>query len=58
MDRVFRVRSFERPDALREPSLQREIIGETAKQRLTEMDVRLNEARKDYQSGTINDRWS
>ena len=47
------VRSLERPDALGEPRLEREIVGEPAEQRLAEMDVGLDETRDDHESRTV-----
>ena len=40
------MRGFHRPDALLEPVEQREVVGVAAKQRLTEVHVRLHEPRE------------
>jgi len=46
VNRLLGVRGLERPDALREPGFEREIVGEPAEQSLTEVDVRLDETGK------------
>src|SRR5881396_1804710 len=50
----FGVRGLEWPDALREPRLERQIVGEPAEERLTEVDVRLYETRKHDEAVTID----
>jgi hypothetical protein len=40
------VRGLERPDATPEPRQERQVLREPAKQRLTDMDVRLHESRQ------------
>src|ERR1041385_6171063 len=53
VDRRFGVRRFERPDALREPCHERQVVGESAEQRLTEMDVGLNEPGENREPAAI-----
>ena len=51
-----RVRRFQRPDARPQPLEQRHVVGEAAKQRLAEMDVRLDEAGKQVARRRVDDR--
>ena len=52
------MRRLEWPDALGEPGLESEIVGEPAKQRLAEMDMGLDEAGENDQPRAIdNDRF-
>ena len=50
------MRGFERPDALGQPRLERQIVGEASEQRLAEVDVGLNKTWKNDETPTINDR--
>ena len=54
-ERRRRVRRFHRPDALLQPVEQREIVGVAAKERLAEMNVRLDEARQQVVAGRVDD---
>ncbi len=54
VDRVGSVGGFERPDALRQPVFEYQVVGETAKQRLAQMNVRLNQSGNDDESGAID----
>ena len=50
-----RVRGFHRPDARPQPVHQRQIVGVTAKQRLAQMDVRLDEAGQHVAAARVDD---
>ena len=47
------MRGFERPDAPRQPALERQIVGEPAKQGLAQVHVGLDQARKQDETGAI-----
>jgi hypothetical protein len=49
------VRGFHDPDSLGEPIEKLEIVGLVSKESLTKVDVRLNESRKDRESGGVHD---
>src|SRR2546430_17535846 len=51
--RLLGMRRLERPDAAAEPLLEPQIVGEPAKQRLAEADMRLDEAGDDETAGAI-----
>src|SRR5438045_1683283 len=48
------MRGLEGPDALGQPRLERQIVGEPAEQGLTEMNVGLNETRNDDEAVAVN----
>ena len=53
--RLGRVRGFHRPDARPQPVHQREIVGVAAEQRLTEVNVRLDEAGQHVAAARLDD---
>ena len=48
------MRGLERPDALFQPVFEREIIREPAEKRLTEVNVSLDETRKDNKTRAVD----
>jgi hypothetical protein len=49
------MRRLERPDPLREPGFEGEIVRKPAEQRLAEMDVSLDESGKNDETRTVDD---
>ena len=54
-ERFRRVRRFHRPDARAQPVHQRQIVRVAAKQRLAEVDVRLDESGQDVAAARVDD---